>query len=96
MPRLLFLSRIAFICNVFFVLAFTLHLSNWIRNEDITSSILILGYLLGFILNPIVNIVYLLLALFRRKFIPAVPAWLVMGNVMFLLIQIFYLLYINK
>lgn len=96
MQRLLFYSRIAFVCNIFFLLAFTLHLTPWVTNEDLTSWILILGYVMGFILNPILNLIYLILFIGRRKFIPPVPSWLVMANVLFLVIQLFYLLYINK
>ena len=96
MQRLLFLSRIAFICNIFFVLAFSLHISNWIGNEDITNGILLLGFVMGFVLNPLTNLTYLVMVLVRKKFIPPFPAWLVMANVLFLVIQFFYLLYINK
>ena len=96
MQRLLFLSRIAFVCNIFFVVAFSLHLTNWIRNENVTATILLLGFVMGFVINPLVNLTYLVMAVLRKKFIPPFPAWLVMANVLFLVIQLFYILYINK
>jgi hypothetical protein len=96
MRGLLFLSRVAFICNIFFLLAFSLQLSNWINNEELTSTILMLGYVFVFILSPVVNICYLFLVLFRKKLTRIVPAWLVTGNALFLVIELFYILYINK
>jgi hypothetical protein len=96
MRGLLFLSRVAFICNIFFLLAFSLQLSNWIKNEELTSTILMLGYVFVFILSPIVNICYLFLVLLRRKLTRIIPAWLVTANALFLVIELFYILYINK
>jgi hypothetical protein len=51
---------------------------------------------LGFLLNPLVNVIYGILAITRKPFIPPVPGWLVASNVLFLVIQVFYLLYLNK
>jgi len=96
MRGLLFLSRVAFICNIFFLIAFSLQLSKWIKNEELTSTILMLGYVFVFILSPVVNISYLFLVLFRRKLTHFVPAWLVTANALFLVIELFYILYINK
>ena len=96
MRGLLFLSRVAFICNIFFLIAFSLQLSNWIKNEELTSTIMMLGYVFVFILSPVVNICYLFLVLLRKKLGRILPAWLVTANVLFLVIELFYILYINK
>jgi hypothetical protein len=95
MRWLYFLSRVAFICNLFFLLAVSVQLTDWIRNADITATIALLGYFLVVLFNPLVNILYLLLFLLRKKFWNSVPAWLITANVMFLLMQIFYILYLN-
>jgi hypothetical protein len=95
MRWLLILSRMAFICNLFFLVAFSLHISNWIKDQQLTSTILILGYIMGFLLNPVANLCYLFVAIFSRKKLLVVPAWLIVANVLFLLIDGFYLLYIN-
>ena len=95
MRWLLFLSRLAFICNIFFLLAFSLQLSNWVKEEQITSTIVILGYVMGFSLNPIVNLCYLVTGIISRKKLAIVPLWLIVANVLFLVIDAFYLLYIN-
>jgi hypothetical protein len=67
MRWLLKLSRVAFICNIFFLLAFSLQLTKWISDEQLTSTILIIGYVMGFILNPLANFSYLVFGIFSRK-----------------------------
>ncbi|HEY2720410.1 MAG TPA: hypothetical protein VGI82_01710 [Chitinophagaceae bacterium] len=85
----------AFICNLFFLLAFSIQLSKWIKDEDLTSYIVIIGYVMGFLLNPIANLCYLGIAIISRKKLAVVPAWLITANILFLFIDGFYLLYIN-
>jgi hypothetical protein len=96
MRWLLKLSRIAFICNLFFLLAFSLQLTKWISDEQLTSTILIIGYVIGFILNPLANFSYLVFGIFSRKSLIIIPAWLIVANVLFLVIDAFYILYINS
>ena len=91
----LFLSRVAFICNVFFLIAFSLQVSNWINNPDIISFIMLLGFMLAFLFNPLINLCYLLLAVLRRRYWDAIPHWLITANIFFLLLQVFYILYLN-
>jgi hypothetical protein len=95
MRWLLFLSRLAFVCNVFFLLAFSLQLGNWLTNPDITAIIAIIGYVMVVLFNPLVNLCYLVLFLVRKKFWAVVPLWLVTANILFLVMQIFYILYLN-
>jgi hypothetical protein len=96
MRWLLFLSRVAFICNLFFLLAFSLQLSHWIHDDSLVSTILIIGYVLAFLFNPIVNLSYLFTALFARKKLTIIPSWLIVANVMFLVVDCFYFLYLNN
>ena len=96
MRWLLKLSRVAFICNIFFLLAFSLQLSNWIKDEQLTSTIVLIGYVMGFLLNPAANISYLAFGIFSRKALQNVPSWLIVANVLFLVIDGFYILYINS
>lgn len=95
MRWLLFLSRLAFICNVCFVLALSLRIFNWLHNEDLTGTILIIGYFLVVLFNPLVNLCYLALFAARKKFWQTVPSWLITANIMFLLLQLFYIFYLN-
>ena len=91
----LFLSRVAFICNVFFLIAFSLQLSNWIKNPELISLVLMLGFVVAFLFNPLTNLTYLVLAILRKRFWQVVPHWLITANIFFLLLQVFYILYIN-
>lgn len=95
MRRLLFLSRVAFICNLFFLLAFSLQVYDWIKMEDLNSTIAITGYVLSVIFNPAVNLCYLVLFWTKRKSLSIVPAWLIVMNILFLLLQVIYLLMLN-
>ena len=95
MTWLLKLSRIAFICNLFFLLAFSLQLTKWVNDEQLTSTILIIGYVMGFILNPLANFSYLVFGIFSRRSLIIIPSWLIVANVLFLVIDAFYILYIN-
>jgi hypothetical protein len=95
MRWLLFLSRVAFICNICFLFAFSLQLTKWIRNEDLTQMIVMIGYIMGFIINPFVVMSYLVIFLFTRKKLNVVPSWLLTANILFLVIQILYILYLN-
>ena len=95
MKRLYFFSRVAFICNIFFVLCFTIQLSNWIKDEQVKSSIVMLGYVIGIPLNVIVNLSYLGVFAFRKKLATVIPAWLITANILFLVIQILYFIYLN-
>ena len=96
MRWILKLSRLAFICNIFFLLAFSLQLSSWIKNEQLTSTVVLIGYVMGFLLNPVANISYLAFGIFSRKSLQIVPSWLIVANVLFLVIDAFYILYINN
>jgi hypothetical protein len=96
MRWLLTLSRLALICNLFFLIAFSLQLVNWIKNEQITSTVVLIGYVMGFILNPLANFSYLVLGILSRKSLKTVPSWLIVGNALFLVIDAFYILYINS
>ena len=95
MRWLLKLSRVAFICNIFFLVAFSIQLSKWIKDEDLVSMIVILGYVMGFTLNPLVNLCYLAVSVFARKKLTIIPTWLIVANVLFLVIDAFYILYLN-
>jgi hypothetical protein len=96
MRWLLSLSRLAFICNLFFLLAFSIQLGNWIRNEQVTSTIVMVGYVMGFLLSPVTNICYVVFFLAARRKLSIVPSWLIVANALFLVIDAFYILYINS
>lgn len=96
MRWLLFLSRIAFICNLFFLLTVLLQWRNLIGDERVASTVIIIGYFFAvFLFNPIVNLCYLLTFLRRKPLFTFVPRWLVGANFVFLLLQLQYILFLN-
>jgi hypothetical protein len=96
MRWLLKLSRVAFVCNIFFLLAFSIQISNWVKNRDLIDYFVITGYVMGFILNPVTNFCYIVFGIFSRNVLKIVPSWLIVANVLFLVIDAFYILYLNS
>lgn len=95
MRWLLFLSRLAFICNLFFLLSASLQVYDWAQNSEVNSTILIIGYFLALLLNPLTNLFYLVAAMLRKKLTEAVPLWLIIFNIIFLVIQLLFIIYLT-
>ncbi|MGC4038031.1 MAG: hypothetical protein QM764_18865 [Chitinophagaceae bacterium] len=94
MRWLLFLSRLGFICGVFLLLAFSLQIRKWVPEQSIASTIFIIGYFMGIFIIPSVNLCYLVVLVIRKQLSP-VPLWLSLANVLFLFIQLFFILFLN-
>ncbi len=95
MRWLLFLSRLAFICGISFVLSISLLISDWAKDDDITSTIIIIGYFMGIIVVPVTNLCYLVVLFSRKKLTKYVPRWLAIANFIFLLLLLYYIFYMN-
>ncbi len=95
MHRLLFLSRVAFVCNLLFLVSFSLTIFNWIKDERLSSSIIISGYVLSVLFNPAVNLSYLIIFFVKRKSLAILPAWMMVMNILFLILQLVFLLMLN-
>src|SRR2546423_15649152 len=95
MRWLLFLSRLAFICNIVFLIAFSLRFGKWMKYQDAVSTIIIIGWVLTFLFNPLVNLCYLILFLTKRKSLAIVPVWLRTSNIFFLLIELIFIAFMN-
>ena len=95
MRWLLFLSRVAFLSGIMLILAFSLLIFNWNRDEPISSTIITAGYGLGLIIVPLVNLAYFILVLAGRRITQDVPRWLIIFNVFCLLVLILYILVAN-
>ncbi len=86
MRWLLFISRVVLLCNVCFALTMAIRYShNFIQSEALNHYIIILGFIIAFPLNFIVNIL-LLVTMFSKKDI-GVPSWLSITNFIFLIAQ---------
>jgi len=95
MRWLLFLSKLAFICNLIFIPAFILQIKNFVFDQNLSSYIIIIGFALAFLFNPITNFCYLLLFFVNRTRLSIVPAWLIVLNIIFLFLQVIFLLLMN-
>ncbi|ANE50047.1 hypothetical protein [Flavisolibacter tropicus] len=91
MRWLLFLSRVAFICNLFSVLTLLILWKNIIQLQALVGTIGIMGYVLAIVFNPLVNLLYALFFLFKRSALAVIPGWLMVANFLFLLLQALYI-----
>jgi hypothetical protein len=86
MRKLLFLNRLALICNILFLVCLVLQRTqDIITNQDIKGLIIILGWLLSFILSVVVNFSALILLVRKREI--GVPNWLVITNLLFFILE---------
>jgi hypothetical protein len=95
MRWLLFLSKLAFICNIAFLISFVFRVTNWLTNHDLEAYIIIIGWGLSILFNPLVSLCYLILFWVKRKALAVVPAWLIVMNILFLILQLVFFLVIN-
>ena len=95
MRWLLFLSRLAFVCNCFFLLALSFQFGRWFQNQDAEATVIIIGYFMSALLNPAALVCYALLFLVKRAGLNPVPKWLMIANSLFLIFQVFYILHLN-
>ena len=93
MRWLLFLSKLAFICGICFLLSLAIQISNRGGNEAISSTIIIIGFVIGLLVVPATLICYVVV-LVKKKIIP-VPLWLVISNLIFMFILMLYIIFIN-
>lgn len=89
MRKLLFLNRLALICNILFIVCLVFQRTkDIIPSQDLKGLIIILGWFLSFILDLVANI-WLGILLVNKRAI-GVPKWLLVTNLLFLIIQFFY------
>jgi hypothetical protein len=93
MRWLLFLSRLAFICGICFLLSLSLLIGSWTKDEAISSTVIIIGFVIGLLVVPATLICYLVV-LVKKKIVP-VPLWLVISNIVFMFILLLYIIFIN-
>jgi hypothetical protein len=65
------------------------------NNELFSSTVIIIGYVMGAVLLPVTNICYLVLVLAKKKLRPLLPRWLIIANMCFLAVLIYYIFYLN-
>jgi len=93
MRKLLFLSRVAYLCNICFLLAWLIQYLPVSPHGHIASTIIVLGTGIAVILNIVVNF-FVIISLFQKKSNwQLYPRWLIICNFFFLLLQMFTLLF---
>jgi hypothetical protein len=93
MRWLIFLSKLAFICGFCFLLSLALQLSKKSNFETVSSTVIIIGFVIGLLVVPLTLISYLVV-LVKYKKLP-VPLWLVIANIIFMFILMLYIIFIN-
>ncbi|SRR5258706_15809777 len=93
MKWLLFLSRLAFICGFCFLLSL-FGITSLTHDEAISSTIIIIGFVIGSITVPLTLLCYLGVLIVKKKL--PVPLWLVISNIIFLFVLMFYIIVINN
>jgi hypothetical protein len=88
MRLLRFLSRLAFICNICFLVASSLRYLPALPDNALLSDIIVLGYFVSIGVNFFVNLIVIILFLLRRIWAAGVPRWLLAVNFIFFVIQI--------
>lgn len=90
MRWLLFLARVALICNLFFIACLVLRYTHLALSEDFKGFIIVIGYPLSIIMNVAVNLCVITFAIMRRP--TGLPGWLTILNLLFFFFQIAYFL----
>lgn len=96
MRWLLFLSRLAFICGVSFLLSLSLLVKDWLKDESLVSTIITIGFFMGMIIVPATLLCYLLVWMSGKGLAKSVPRWLILANIFFLFVFIGYIIYNNS
>ena len=91
MKMLLFISRVAFICNVCMVVGFVMRYVQIITNKDAQSTIIIAGFFLSVLFNILVAFGMLILIL-RKQRQRINPRWLFATNFLCLIFQLYFML----
>jgi hypothetical protein len=95
MRWLLFLSRLALIWSVFFLLAIFLQFFRSVPGRELDTTDVFIGYVMVVVFTPFVNLCYAVLFFVNRQKLAIVPRWLLATNTIFLFLLIIYVIYLN-
>lgn len=96
MRWLLFLSRLAFICGICILLSLSLLIWEWTSDQDLVGYIITIGIFMGLLVLPLTLLIYLGVIIFRKSLAGIVPLWLVVGNIICLMLLLFYIITLKK
>lgn len=86
------LSRVAFICNVCFVLTSCVQYLPHPPEGDLISTIIVLGYFLAMTINVLLNLVLIIMWIFGKLPAARIPAWLLIVNFLFFILQSIFII----
>ena len=92
MSRLLFFSRVAFLCNICFLITFLMRYVPALKEGFFVSTIIVIGLMMSIVLNLIINLFYLLIVVADKPISHYVPVWLVAINLLFFVFQVILLI----
>ncbi|MEO5564896.1 MAG: hypothetical protein ABIR18_15725 [Chitinophagaceae bacterium] len=95
MRWLLFLSRLAFICGICFLLSLSLRFYEWTKDQDLAATIITIGFFMGILVVPGTLLSYLVVLMVKKNLTAFVPLWLVISNILFLFALLIYIISIN-
>lgn len=88
MRPLLFATRMAFICNMLFILCLVIQRTyDFLPHKDLSSMVVLLGWIVAPIQNLIANIWYGLVLVSKSAI--RLPLWIAVTNFILLIIQFF-------
>lgn len=70
-------------------------MTGWIKDGNLESTIITIGFFIGMIIVPITLFCYLILWMVGKKPASIIPKWLIIGNIIVLLILVSYVIYVN-
>ncbi len=88
MQKLLFFSRVAFICNLCFVITWFMQYSPFSQQGHIISTIVVLGVGIAVFLNLVLNFLIGIAWLQKKRLWDYFPRWLIIVNFLFLIAQL--------
>jgi hypothetical protein len=83
-----FLSRVAFICNICFLLASFIQWLPHPPEAEPVASIIVMGYFLSMLFNVLVTLAIIVLFIIGKLRAAAIPTWLLVVNGLFFLLQL--------
>jgi hypothetical protein len=92
MRWLLFLSRLAFICGICFLLSFSLLFYEWTKDQDLAATFITIGFFMGILVVPVTLLCYLVVIITRKNLTTIIPLWLVISNILFLILLLIYII----
>jgi len=95
MFSLLFFARLTFLTGLFFAASWGLLLVEHGLNPELVSTILTIGFGFGLVLFPCFGLICLVLSIRGQFSRSNLPRWLVMGNFIWLILFITFILYLN-